>query len=125
MVYILRVLINWIILTFSISLTSFLLPFISISGKTPMQSFRIALISGMLLGLINLAIKPIVKILSLPINILTLGLFNILINAGMLWLVAYFVSGLIIEGFWGYVISSILISIFSIILSQIFFREKK
>ncbi len=117
---------NWVILTFSIAVTSYFLPFICISGDTIWDKFKLSFIAGLLLGLFNILVKPIVKILSLPINILTLGIFNIIINAGMLWIVDLIIKGLEIEGFWGYVWSSIVISIISIVVSKIiFFREKK
>ena len=87
--------------------------------------FKIALFAGLLLGLLNFLVKPIVKLLSLPINVLTLGLFNIIINAGMLWVVDYFIKGLEISGFWGYIWGSIVISIISIMLSKIIFHDKK
>jgi len=117
---------DWVILTFSIAVASYFLPFIIISGNTIWDKFKIAFLAGLLLGLFNLLVKPIVKVLSLPINILTLGLFNIIINAGMLWIVDSIIKGLEIEGFWGYVLSSIVISIISIVVSKIiFFREKK
>jgi len=117
---------NWVILTFSIAVTSYFLPFIYISGDTIWDKFKLSFLAGLLLGLLNLLVKPIVKILSLPINILTLGIFNIIINAGMLWIVDLIIKGLEIEGFWGYVWSSIVISIISIVVSKIiFFREKK
>ncbi len=123
--FFLKLILNWVILTFSISLTSYILPFIRITGETPFQGIRIAFMAGILLGLVNMFIKPIVRVLSLPINLLTLGLFNILINAGMLWIVAYFIQGLVVTGFWGYVLSSVLISIFSIVLAKIIIRDKK
>ncbi|MBA7667670.1 hypothetical protein ES703_75767 [subsurface metagenome] len=117
---------NWAILTFSIAVASYFLPFIYISGDTIWDKFKLSFLAGLLLGLLNLLVKPIVKILSLPINILTLGIFNIIINAGMLWIVDSIIKGLEIEGFWGYVWSSIVISIISIVVSKIiFFREKK
>jgi len=100
--------------------------YIYISGDTIWDKFKLSFLAGLLLGLLNLLVKPIVKILSLPINILTLGIFNIIINAGMLWIVDSIIKGLEIEGFWGYVWSSIVISIISIVVSKIiFFREKK
>lgn len=121
-----RWLINWVILTFSIAVASYFLPFIYISGDSVWDRFKIAFLAGLLLGLFNLLIKPIVKLLSLPINILTLGLFNIVINAGMLWIVDLIIKGLDVEGFWGYVLSSLVISIISIVVSKIiFFREGK
>ena len=117
---------DWIILTFSITVASYFLPFIYISAGTVWDKFKIAFLAGLLLGLFNLLIKPVIKVLSLPINILTLGLFNIVINAGMLWIVDLILSGLEVKGFWGYIWSSIIISIISILVSKIvFFRRKK
>lgn len=121
-----RWILNWIILTFSITVASYFLPFINISAGTVWDKFKIAFLAGLLLGLFNLLIKPIIKILSLPINILTLGLFNIVINAGILWMVDLILKGLRVEGFWGYIWSSLVISIISIVVSKIvFFRRKK
>lgn len=120
-----RILLDWVILSFSISAASYFLPFIHIIGDSVLSKFRIVLIAGALLGLFNLFVKPIVKILSIPINFLTLGLFNIIINAGMLWIVDYFVKGLKVSGFWGYVWGSLVISIINIVLSKIIFFEKE
>ena len=121
-----RWILNWIILTFSITVASYFLPFINISADNVWDKFKIAFLAGLLLGLFNLLIKPIIKILSLPINILTLGLFNIVINAGMLWMVDLILKGLRVEGFWGYIWSSLVISIISIVVLKIvFFRRKK
>ena len=126
MIILIRWVLDWIILTFSITAASYFLPFIYISAGTVWDNFKIAFLAGLLLGLFNLFIKPIIKVLSLPINILTLGLFNIVINAGMLWIVDLILSGLEVEGFWAYVWSSLIISIISIIVSKIvFFRSKK
>jgi len=116
---------DWVIMTFSIAVASYFLPFIYIAGDTVAEKFKIAFLAGLLLGLLHTFIKPVVKILSLPINILTLGLFNIIINAGMLWVVDYFIKGLEVNGFWGYVVSSIVISIISIILTKIIYYERK
>lgn len=121
-----RWILDWIILTFSITVASYFLPFIYISGGTIWDKFKIAFLAGLLLGLFNLLVKPIIKVFSLPINILTLGLFNIIINAGMLWIVDMILSGLKVNGFWGYMWSSLVISIISIVISKIvFFRSKK
>ncbi len=117
---------NWVILTFSISVASYFLPFIYISGDPVWEKLRIAFLAGLLLGLFNLFVKPVIKLLSLPINILTLGLFNIVINAGILWIVDLMLDGLRVEGFWGYIWSSLVISIISIVVSKIvFFKRKK
>ena len=122
---IVKILLDWIILAFSISVAYYFLPFVNIIGDNIWDRFKIALLAGLLLGLFNLLVKPVIKILSLPINVLTLGLFNIVINAGMLWIVDYFIKGLEISGFWGYIWGSIVISIISVILSNIIFYERK
>jgi len=118
-------LINWVILTFSITLTAYFLPFITITGDTTPDRVMIAFAAGLLLGLFNSLVRPLIKILSLPINILTLGLFNIIINAGMLWIVDQIIKGLEIKGFSGYIWSALLISFINMIISKIvFFRGK-
>ncbi|MFO7929433.1 MAG: phage holin family protein [Candidatus Humimicrobiaceae bacterium] len=125
MFLLLRWFLDWVIMTFSIAVASYFLPFIYITGGTVWDKFKIAFLAGLLLGLFNTFIKPIVKILSLPINILTLGLFNIIINAGILWAVDYFIEGLKVTGFWGYVWSSLVISIISIVLAKIIYYERR
>lgn len=116
---------NWAILTFSISVASYFLPFIYISGDLVWEKLRIAFLAGLVMGLLNLLVRPIIKLFSLPINILTLGLFNIVINAGILWLADLMIGGLRVEGFWGYVWSSMVISVISIIVSKIVFLKRK
>ncbi|MAF59771.1 hypothetical protein CL631_02925 [bacterium] len=63
------------------------------------SSFYIALIVSIILGVINLTVKPILVILTLPINLLTLGLFAFVINALLFWFVATFIDGFSVEGF--------------------------
>lgn len=62
-------------------------------------SFYIALIVAVVLGLVNLILKPILVILTLPITLLTLGLFTFVINAGLFWFVSTFIDGFTVEGF--------------------------
>ncbi len=59
-----------------------------------------AVVAALILGIANAILKPILVVLTLPINILTLGLFTFVINAGLLWLVQSFVSGFTIDQFW-------------------------
>lgn len=79
------------------------------------------LIAGVILGLINIFIKPILKLISLPLIILTAGLFIIVINMFLLWLLDYFMPELTISGLWAYFWSSLIISALNII----FVRKKK
>ncbi len=78
-----------------------------------------AFIAALILGIINAFIRPILVLLTLPLTLLTLGLFLLIINGLMLWLVAALVDGFHVNGFWGAVLGSILISIISWVLSRI------
>ncbi len=88
-------------------LVSYILPSLQISD------YVTALIAVLVIALVNMFIKPIVHILTLPINIVTLGLFTLLINAAMFALAAYFVDGFEIANLLTAVLGSILFSIFS------------
>ena len=121
----LKLILRWVLLAFAITITSYILPFIEISGETVLKKVEIAFLAGLILGLVNTLIRPIIKVLAMPINILTLGLFNIIINAGMLWVVDYFVDNFRIFGFWGYFWSSLLISIITVSLTRLLLYEKK
>ena len=83
------------------------IPGIEVSG------FYIALIVAVMLGFINLTLKPILFVLTLPINILTLGLFTFIINAILFWFIASFVDGFNVEGFLPALIGAFVVSIFS------------
>lgn len=63
------------------------------------ESFYIALIVAIVLGIVNLILKPILIILTLPITLLTLGLFTFIINAGLFWFVSTFIEGFTVDGF--------------------------
>jgi len=82
------------------------------------DGFLAALVAAFLLGIVNSIIKPILVLLTLPITVLTLGLFLLVINGLMLWLVSALVKGFYVNGFWGAVFGSILISLVSWILTR-------
>jgi putative membrane protein len=75
------------------------------------DSLSTAVIAAALLGIINIFIRPVLIILTLPLNILTLGFFTFIINAFLLKLVSYFVSGFEIESFMAALLCALLISI--------------
>ena len=70
-----------------------------------------AIVTAIVLGIVNAIIKPILIILTIPITILTLGLFLLVINALMLWLAGSIVSGVKINGFWYALLGSIVLSL--------------
>ncbi len=76
-----------------------------------------AIVGSVFLGIINAVIRPLLLILTLPLNILTLGLFTFVINALMLWLTSATIRGFDIEGFGWAILSAILFSVISFIIS--------
>ena len=88
-----------------------------IGGDTTLQTIGIVFVVAMIFGLVNAFIKPIVTVLSLPLYIVTLGLFHVVVNALMLWITAWITDhtthwGLQIDHFWWTAIwAAILLSI--------------
>jgi len=75
------------------------------------KSFYIALIVAVVLGLINAVVRPVLILLTLPVTVLTLGLFILVINALLFWFVASFVDGFQVSGFWAAFFGAILYSL--------------
>lgn len=84
-----------------------------------------ALVVAVVLSLLNLIIKPIIVILTLPISVLTLGLFLIVINTVIILLAAKLISGFNIDSFWTALIFSILLSILQSILHSLIKEDEK
>jgi len=106
------ILLRWLILTFSIITTSYLIDGIQVSG------FLSAFFAAAILGILNAFFRPILLILTLPVNILSLGLFTFVINAAMLMMVSGIISGFKVYGFWSAVFGSLLISLVSWLLTS-------
>lgn len=109
-----RLIAKWILNALALWLVSGILKNVEISG---LQSLLIA--SG-LIGLVNATIGLFIKIITLPMQILTLGLFTLVINGFLLYLVSALVPGFVIQGFITAIIAAILLSIVSSLLTFIF-----
>jgi putative membrane protein len=81
------------------------------------DNFFSAMITVIVLGIINAIIKPILVLLTLPINILTLGLFTLVINGLLFWLASAFIKGFYVTGFWPAFEAALIFSLVSILLS--------
>lgn len=77
------------------------------------------LIAGLIMGLINFFIRPVLRLLAAPLIVISLGFFIIIINMGLLWLLEYLVPELTITGFWTYLWGVIIISSVNIIFSRV------
>lgn len=105
--------ISLLISAVSIIATAYLLPGVKIT------SFGTSIVVALVLGLLNVIVKPILVLLTLPINILTLGLFTFVINVFILLLASKIVPGFTIDGFVSALLFSIVLSIISSILGNI------
>jgi putative membrane protein len=102
-----------IVYTLALLLAANLIPGIRLDSLTS------ALVAGLLLGLINAIVRPILVVLTFPITLLTLGLFLLVLNAFCLWLVSVFVSGFRVAGFWPAFWGALLVSVVSWILTAL------
>jgi putative membrane protein len=102
---------RWLTLTLAILLAAYLMDGIRVSG------FGSALGAAAMLGILNAFFRPIALVLTLPINIMTLGLFTLVINAVLLKMVSGVIGGFEVYGFWTAVFGSLIISLISWLLS--------
>ncbi|MFW5731262.1 MAG: phage holin family protein [Desulfonatronovibrionaceae bacterium] len=105
-------LIRWLILTIAIMLCAYLIDGIQVS------SFFSAFVAAAFLGILNALLRPVLLLITLPINLLTLGLFTFVINAVLLMMVSGVVSGLEITGFWSALGGALIIGIVSWLASS-------
>lgn len=111
-------LVNWLISALSILVVANFVPGFKVA------SFETALIVALVLGVINAVLKPILLVLTLPVNILTLGLFTFVINAGLILLVARIVPGFIVSGFLPALIAALVLWFITTILHFVVFPVK-
>lgn len=109
----LGMLIRWVLYAFSLLFVAWIVPGITLAGFMP------ALWATLVIGIVNIFIKPVLIILTLPINLLTLGLFTFVINALLFWLVSKMVPGFMVTGFMAALLGSILFSLISVFINQI------
>jgi len=105
--------INWLASTIVIIIAAYLLPGVHIA------SFWTALMLALVLGILNIFIKPLLILLTLPITILTMGLFLIVINALLILLASSIVPGFTIDGFWWALVYGLLISLINLVTASI------
>lgn len=109
----LKYIINWILITIAVFVTAYIVPGVTIS------SFFVAFIVAVVLGIINIFLKPILLILTLPINIISLGLFTFVINAFLVMLASSIIDGFYVDGFWWALVFSLALSLVHFVLHMI------
>lgn len=108
-----KTLLHWFLSALAIVIAAYILPGVTLSGFFP------ALVAAVIIGLINTFIKPVLILLTLPINILTLGLFTLVINALLVQLASAIVPGFFVSNFlWALLFSIVLFFINAVLLPE-------
>jgi putative membrane protein len=110
---------RWLLNAGALLLVAYLYPGVQVND------FVAALIAALVLGLVNAVVRPLLVLLTLPVTLLTLGLFLFVINALLFWLVAELVKGFAVSGFGGALIGSILYSLITLVTSWLLFPRRK
>lgn len=103
--------IQWLILSLAVMITAWIVPGIVVTN------FATAMVAGVVIALINIFIKPAILMLLLPVNILTLGISVLVVNALLLMFVAHLVPGVTINNFWSAFIGAIVLSLLTLAIS--------
>lgn len=114
-----RLLLRWLLSALTLLLMT------QIVTGVHVESFYSALIAALFIGLLNALIRPILILLTLPVNIVTLGLFTFVINAGLVWLTSTIVKGFTIEGFWPALLTALVLWAVSTLANWFLHPEKE
>lgn len=114
---------NWIIRLLlnglAVVLSAYLLPGVAV------EDYGTALIVALILAVVNVIVKPILVILTIPITILTLGLFLLVINAALILFVENLVNGFTVDNFWWALLFSLILSIFNSLFNDLVGKERR
>jgi len=112
-----KLLLVWLINAVALIAVAYLMPSVTVS------SFGAALVAALVLGLINAVVRPLLVLLTLPVTLLTLGLFIFVLNGLLFWMVGTWLEGFEVGGFWSGVLGAILFSVVSWLLSALVLKE--
>lgn len=112
-----RLLLNWLLNAVALLLVAQLVPGVALRGVGA------ALLAALLLGLVNTIVRPILVLLTLPVTILTLGLFLLVINGLLFWAVSSLMNGFEVRGFWSGVFGALAYSILTWLMSLLVLRS--
>ncbi|HAE36496.1 MAG: Integral membrane protein [Candidatus Nomurabacteria bacterium GW2011_GWF2_35_66] len=110
-----RIILHWIIISASVIATTYIVSGISLSPVV-----WTALVVGACLTLFNMFIKPIINILTLPLNIVTLGLFSLVVNGLLFWFLGSVIKGFSVSTFTAAFVGAILVSVINWVLRKVF-----
>ena len=105
-----RLIVRWLLLAAALLFVAYVYPGVAV------LSFGSAMIAALVLGLLNTLVRPILVILTLPVTLITLGLFLFVINAAMFWAAANVLDGFAVRGFGAALIGSLIYSVCGIVI---------
>jgi putative membrane protein len=114
-----RFLIHWLVVTIALAVTAWLLPGVTV------HSLPALAVGGLVLGFVNAIVRPVLHVLSLPITLLTLGLFLFVVNGLAFGLAAWLTPGFTVSGLWQAILGSLLVSLVSWVLGAVGLRPEK
>ncbi len=112
-----RLLLTWLINAAALMALPYLMHSVTVTN------IGTALVAALVLGLVNTLIRPVLVVLTLPVTFLSLGLFILVINALLFWLVSHLVAGFHVAGFWSAFLAAILYSVISWALSTLLLKK--
>ena len=113
-----NMILKWILFALLIIFIAWVIPGITVTG------FISALIVVIVLSIVNLFIRPLVELISLPLNVITLGIFSLIVNALLFLLAAKFSPGFQIDGFWSGFFGALILSVFTPMIDKINISKK-
>jgi len=121
-----KLLIRWIISALALFVAAWLVPGIAVEGN----GWVVYAVMAVILGLVNAIVRPLLKLLTCPLILLTLGLFVLVINGITLWLASsiainWFNVGFYVDGFWSALLGALIVSIVTVILSALVREDEK
>lgn len=114
-----NIVIKFLLNGLAVVLTAYLLPGVSV------EDYWTALIVALVLSFANVVVKPVLIVLTIPITLVTLGLFLLVINALIILMVDYFVPGFLVDGFWWAVLFSLILSLFNSLFEDLMKKSQK
>jgi putative membrane protein len=105
-----KLILKWLLAACALLLVAYLYPGVKI------QSFPSALIAAAVIGLFNTLLRPVLVVLTLPVTVITLGLFLFVINALMFWAAAGVLDGFFVAGFWAALLGSLIYSVLMLVV---------
>jgi len=109
-----KIILHWLLISIAVFATT------KIIDGVVVDPIWVALVVGACLTLFNMFIKPIVNVLTLPINAITLGLFSLVINGALFWYLGTLIKGFTVDGFYAAFVGALLVSIINWLLKKVF-----